>query len=259
MNINRCLWITIGVYLIGLGVLFPNVIFAQVDSSGIAISIPIEGEDVVAGSAVCSTSDGFDLCEFAYQPSMYGVVVDNPSAAFESDEEGTRLITTSGTAMVRVSGKQGNIEEGNFITSSDDRGIAQLADKSGFVLGSALQAFSPENPDDIGEILIALDIHPASGLAGPRSDLLQVLRQGFEYPILEPLASFRYVLAALIVLIAFTVGLVYFGTVSRAGVEAVGRNPRAGKMIQMSVLLHVLVTIVIFLIGLFVSYLILIL
>lgn len=232
---------------------------AQIDSSGIAVSIPLEGEEIVSGSMICSTQEGFDLCEFPYQPSMYGVVTDQPAAAFEGVEEGNRLVTTSGTVVVRVTASNGNIEEGNFITSSTNPGIGQLANKSGFVLGSALQSYAPDNPEEVGEILIALDIHPASGLAGPRSDLIQVLRQGLEYPILEPLASFRYVLAALIVVIAFSVGLFYFGTVSKTGVEAIGRNPRASKMIQMSILLHVLVTIVIFLIGLAIAYLILIL
>jgi F0F1-type ATP synthase membrane subunit c/vacuolar-type H+-ATPase subunit K len=250
--------------IIILGLFFFNNYFtgsniqAQVESSGIGISIPFDME-VSQGQVVCSTTKGFSLCNVGYQPSMYGVLVDNPAAAFESQEPGTRLVVSSGAVIVKVTAINGPIEKGNFVTSSTKPGIAQLANKSGFVLGSALQEFKPDDSNQEGEVLIALDIHPASGLAGPRSDLLQVLRQGLEYPILEPLSSFRYVLAALIVVIAFSVGLVYFGTVSRAGVEAIGRNPRAGKLIQMSILLHVMVTIVIFFIGLAIAYLILIL
>jgi F0F1-type ATP synthase membrane subunit c/vacuolar-type H+-ATPase subunit K len=59
--------------------------------------------------------------------------------------------------------------------------------------------------------------------------------------------------------VAFTLGLVYFGRIARAGVEAMGRNPMAKRMIQLSVLLHVVLTIIIVLTGLGIAYLILIL
>ena len=108
-------------------------------------------------------------------------------------------------------------------------------------------------------VQIGAALHPAAGLSGPRGNLLQFLREGLAVPLLEPLDSLRYLLAILIIIIAFTLGLVYFGRVSRAGVEAVGRNPLASRVIQMNVLMNILLTIVIVLVGLGIAYLILIL
>ena len=100
---------------------------------------------------------------------------------------------------------------------------------------------------------------PAAGLSGPSSNLLTFIREGISVPLFEPLESLRYLLAFLIVIIAFSVGLIYFGRVAKSGVEAVGRNPLARRMIEISVILHVALTIAIILIGLAIAYLILIL
>lgn len=232
---------------------------AQIESAGIAFSIPVRGDEIKNGSLVCSDQEGFFICNTAYSTSIYGVVVDNPAAAFEDEEPDTRLVINSGTAKVRVTTAGGDIKQGSFLTSSAKQGVAQFAGKNGFVLGTALQEYSGKDSEEIGEVLTAIDIHPISGLSGPRSNLMQVLREGLDYSLLEPLDSLRYLLAALIVLLSFAVGMFYFGRVSRAGVEAIGRNPLAAKMIRLSIFLHVLITLGIFFLGLFVAYLILIL
>ena len=61
------------------------------------------------------------------------------------------------------------------------------------------------------------------------------------------------------ILISFSLGFIYFGRVAKTGIEAMGRNPMAGKMIQLSVLFNIIVTVIIVLIGLAIAYLILIL
>ena len=54
-------------------------------------------------------------------------------------------------------------------------------------------------------------------------------------------------------------GFIYFGKMSKTGVEAIGRNPLAGKQIQFNVILHLAVTVAIVLAGLAMAYFILIL
>ena len=61
------------------------------------------------------------------------------------------------------------------------------------------------------------------------------------------------------VLIAFTLGMIYFGRSSRAGIEAIGRNPLAKRVIQFTVFMNIVLTIVIVIVGLAIAYLILIL
>lgn len=232
---------------------------AQNGSYGYAITAEI-AEDVEAGDIICSTPEGSRKCNTLYAVGMLGVIVEDPSVVLEnSDIENPAQMISSGIASVKVTTTNGNIQEGNFITSSETPGVGQLADRNGFVLGTALEDFSSDNIEEIGTIQVLLNIHPAAGLTGPRSNLLQVLRDGLEVPLLEPIESFRYLLAILIVLIAFSLGLIYFGRVSKTGVEAVGRNPLARRMIYFTVLLHISLTLFIIGSGLGIAYLVLIL
>lgn len=235
---------------------------AQIGTSGIAIPIELADELDINGNVLCSNIEGFIGCNAPYDPSVYGIVTTEPSVALEIDSaeaEGTSLAISTGIAKVRVSSVNGNIAEGDFVTTSEISGVAQRADKNGYVIGTALEVYESDNPEEIGEVLVALNIHPAAGLTGARSDLITALRRGLRAPISNPLDSLRYFLAALIVLMSFGLGFIYFGRVGKTGVEAIGRNPLASKMIQMSVIIHVVVTIVIIFVGLLLAYLILIL
>jgi F0F1-type ATP synthase membrane subunit c/vacuolar-type H+-ATPase subunit K len=234
-------------------------VFAQITTSGIATPIPIEG-DVKEGDIICSNESAYGLCSQEYSTEMYGVVTDNPSASFEyENKEGIRLVLSTGTAVVRVTSVNGSIKKGNLITSSLKGGLGQLANRNGYVLGTALENYESGDANAAGEILVAINIHLAAGMSGARSNLLMALREGLSAPLFEPLASLRYILAALILLFAFVLGFAYFGRVSKTGVEAIGRNPLASRMIQMSVLMHVIITVVIVLMGFGMAYLILIL
>mgnify|MGYP001613961752 CR=1 FL=1 len=233
---------------------------AQVSSSGFAISIPTKEEDLAKGDIICSYDTGFTKCKSQYDPAMYGVIVEEVSVALEdSDLENSRLALTSGIATVRVSTFAGNIEEGNFVTSSENPGVGIKAERNGYVLGTALESYSSNDNTSVGNIQVALNIHPAAGLSSQGSNLLQFIRKGIAIPLFEPLESLRYLLAVLMVLISFTLGMIYFGRSSRAGIEAIGRNPLAKRVIQFTVLMNIVLTIVIVLVGLGIAYLILVL
>ena len=236
-------------------------LFAQVSSSGIAVSVSIKEQDIQEGDVICSGLDGYVRCSRSHDPSLFGVAVTNPAAAFESQEDSdVRLVTTGGNTKVRVTNKNGKIEEGKLITSSETPGVAHLADRNAYVLGTTLESFESDNPEDIGLILVSINIHPTTLITtGAGVNLLDALKAGFAAPTLAPLASLRYILAFAIVIIAFTVGFIYFGRVVRAGIEATGRNPLARKMIQISGFFNSLIMIVIILVGLIVGYMILIL
>jgi len=237
-----------------------NLIFAQVTSSGFAVSIPLSETNANSGDIVCSYEDGFKKCVNEYDSSIYGVIADDASVAIEDTElENSRLLLTNGVATVRVSTIGGDISEGNFITTSEIAGVGKYAERNGYVLGTAMEDFFSDSSDEIGTIQVAINIHPASGLTAPGSNILRYIREGIMVPVLEPVESLRYILAVLIILIAFTLGMVYFGKSSRAGIDAIGRNPLAKRVIQFAVLMNIVLTIVIVLVGLVIAYLILIL
>lgn len=233
--------------------------FAQTNSSGIAISIPLQGE-ASDGSIICTDSEGFKACDTEFSTSIYGVVNNNPTAAIiDSELESSQLVLTTGIVRVRVGPEGGNILEGDFITTSSTEGLGKKAERNGYVLGSSLEDVEFADGETEKTVLVAINIHPSSVLSGNRNNLLQILRKGLAAPIFDPLDSLRYFLAALIAVMSFGMGLYYFGRVSKSGVEAIGRNPLARKMIQFSIFINVLLTFVIVLVGLTISYLILVL
>ncbi len=233
---------------------------AQVISPGMAVSIDVGELEVQSGDIICSDGEGFILCTEPYSTGIYGVVIENSALSINIENESNHaLIISNGIAEVRVSAVNGSISAGDLITTSESAGVGQLADRSGYVLGTSMDAFEPQNPEEVGTVLVAIQIHPAAGLSGARTNLVQVLRQGLQAPLFDPLDSLRYVLAALIVLTSFILGFIYFGRAAGSGIEAIGRNPMASRKIQFAVLLHVLITIVIVLSGLFLAYLVLLL
>ena len=237
---------------------FYNPVSAQDTSTGVAIAIDMAGgED---GDLVCSAQGGYKKCNKLNDSSLFGVVTSNPSAKFEvTGLDNPVFVLTTGKANVKVSSRNGNINEGDFVTSSEAEGVGQLASENGFVLGTALESYESGDANAVGKILVSISIHPEVGLSSARSNLLQVIRQGATGAVLEPLDSFRYLIAALVVITSFVMGFVYFGRVARSGVEAIGRNPLASRIIQFNMILHIVMSIVIVLIGLAIAYLILIL
>ncbi len=238
---------------------FPKRALSQISGSGIAIPISIQSDGVRDGSIICSGQGGFAPCSEEYSLSIYAVINDSPAASFETGEDDERLIMTTGLAQALVSSINGNISEGDLITSSQFIGVGQKAIRNGFVLGTALESYESDDVDSAKKILVAINIHAATGLSTARTDLIQALRGGLSLSLLEPLDTLRYFLAALIVLVSFTLSLIYFGRVGKSGVEAIGRNPLASRMIQISILIHIAVSVVIIIAGMGIAYLILIL
>ncbi len=226
--------------------------------SSIAISIPITG-DVKDGNIVCSDQNGYSLCNKEYQSSIYGIVTLNPSISINNTAAGMYAVSTVGIVNVLVSGKNGNIKKGDLITTSTDSGVGEKATKNGFVLGSADQDYSPANPTDTALMAVAINIHQTVDLADFRTNLLSVLQNGLTGITLSPIAILRYLAAAIMVIISFVLGFVYFGRVTKAGVEAIGRNPIARGTIQSSIVFHIVLTLGIAAVGLIIAYLILVL
>lgn len=244
--------------LLILNFVFP--VYAQEDNqlSSIALSVPVSGE-VEAGHIVCSDGEaGYVLCSEEYQTSIYGVVDDSPSLAIETQGDGIFLVTSNGAVNVIVSGEGGNIAPGDLITSSATAGVGKKAEKNGYVLGIATESFEGGS-EDRGNITVNINIHQSISLSDARANILDIIRKGFSGVALSPLAALRYALAALMVVISFVIGFVYFGRITKTGVEAIGRNPIARGTIQTSVILHIFLTVGIALVGLGIAYLILVL
>jgi F0F1-type ATP synthase membrane subunit c/vacuolar-type H+-ATPase subunit K len=236
---------------------FPKHLHAQVSPiSGVALTVPIADQTAKNGDIVCSIKSGYAPCSNSYDSGMYGVINDNPIGSVELPGGG-RLVNTTGSVVVNVTSVSGSIKVGDFITTSTNPGVGQLAIHNGYVLGIAQGDYSDSDKIKIGQILVSISIHPTIGISDNQTDLFRSIREGLLSAQISPLATLRYLTAALMVITGFGLGFIYFGRIAKAGVEAIGRNPLSSRTIEFGLILHILLTIVIVAAGLGIGYLIL--
>jgi len=240
------------------GLYVPNSrVFAADLTEGVAHTISVPDKNAQDGDIISTTDKGFIRTASEYDPLMYGVIADNPAVAIKNqDVPDGRLVMINGITNVRVSTKNGPIKEGDFVSSSTQAGVAQKADKSGYILGIAMEPYNEADPNKVGKILVSLNIRYNSSI-NARTDLVESVKLGIAAPFLTPLGSLRYLLAALIAVASFVLSFASFGRVAKSGVEALGRNPLAGRLIEITVIFNILLTISILLVGLVLAYLIL--
>lgn len=244
--------------IITLIILFSAITNAQDTSSGVAISIPIADKNAKDGSIISSSAKGYALSSLPYDQSVYGVITEHPSVFIENvNLSDTKPVLSQGKAYVLVSTVNGKIKINDLITTSTISGVGQKSTINGFILGVALQDYSEPNKGKIGKILVSINPRFNASFTD-QSNLLELLKSGLDAFPISPVASLRYLLAAIIVIITFVLGFMYFGKVARTGVEALGRNPLAGRSITLGIVFNLLLTLAIMAIGLGIAYLILV-
>jgi hypothetical protein len=245
--------------LFGIGFLsFSSRVFAaDTVSSGIATYVQITDKNVQVGDIIAFSNNGYHRSVTPYDPAVFGVVVKDPAVAFESvNQTGTYPVVSSGKVFVRVSTQNGVIKKGDLLTTSSQAGVAEKAVQPGYIIGTAIQDYT--NTKSSGSILVVLNMGGnVSTTAG--SNLIQTLKIAFSAPYVSPLNALRYVFAVGLVVLSFLVSVGYFGRVSNTGIEALGRNPLAGRLIIFSVILHLIMAFSIVAVGVVIAYLILVL
>jgi len=232
---------------------------AQDLSSGTAIGIPIAG-NVANGDIITSGVKGYKLSTSPYDSQLFGVVSLKPAVYFKDNTaKGDVPVISDGQVMVKVSSVNGNIQEGDFITSSTIPGIGEKATDNGFVLGRSLQSYSSNNPQASGTILVTLQPHFAQLTNNITHNIFNTFTFGLSEAVDSPLGILRYLIAGIVTLISFYFGFRFFARASNRGVEAIGRNPLAKQAILLSVFINTLITISIMFFGVAISYLILVL
>ena len=243
-----------------LPALHPSKVFAQ--SSRIAVTIPFERDTTSTGDLIVIEEGEYTFAQKSYHENMYGVVVEDPAISIIDktlEESNSVKVVSSGEAYVKVSSVNGNIEIGDFLTSSSVKGAAEKADVNGYVLGTALEAYSSDDPEVLGTVMAHLDIKTAYVPSRSQKNLLNFLKTGAMAPVLSPLTTFRYLISAMVVIASFVVGFSSFGKISGKSVEALGRNPLASRDIKSAVVFNFIFTFGIMIIGIVLSYLVLVL
>lgn len=210
--------------------------------------------DVVSFS---TEQEGLVLSRQAYDKRLFAVVATDPHIVYRTGGGGRPLVR-DGVVYVNVSTVNEEIAAGDYVTSSPVPGKAQKATSStGHILGIAIDEFREESGEKtdyegkeiwIGKIRVALAIGPvspalfllksSSGAIGALDQLGNALMQTFQ----EPDSGFiimRYILAAVVVLLATTISFRNFGRNITKGIEALGRNPLARREIEMMIIFNI--------------------
>ena len=228
---------------------------------GIAKQLIIKDKNVRVGDIITSGEGGFSITKKTYDQAVVGVVTANPAVSFDTSTTGAEqkryYVLDSGTSLVNVSTINGPIKNGDYITSSTIPGVGMKSTKTGFILWSSLEDYFEKDPKAIKKINVVL--HPRiiasqrvakTGFADIKNLSLLALAE-------DPLNFLRYVIAALVFIFSIFLGFFVFGRIASRGVEALGRNPLAARVIHFGIILNVLITIAIIAAGILVAILIL--
>ena len=213
-------------------------------SNGISVVLPVEADRAEEGDIIRFADGQYSVSNQEYDSAIYGVI-DSEAPIVVGGTGGRKEfpVLSSGIALVKVSSKNGRIMAGDKVTSSSVSGAGMKALQEGSTIGVALRDAQNDDPSKIERIQIALNIHSIE----PSRPL-----------VASPSKGLRYLLAFFVGGISVVVGFVYFGKIATKGVEAVGRNPLAARIIWLGVGIHLLLTVVIILSGVLIAYVILI-
>lgn len=249
-----------GIFCIGLILLvLPFFVRAQQFSTGIARYANIEGGKAQEGDILTATAKGFALASSPYDAKVQGVIVTNPAIYFRSSADDGKKYTyiNEGDVFVRVSTVNGPIRRGDVISTSSKPGIGMKATKSGYIIGTSQDDYTNSNTNSVGLVRMSFGVRYVAARAGLSSSLFDIFNLSALATYEQPLTVFKYVLAGIVSIISLCFGFLYFGRIAAMGIEALGRNPLASRMIQFGIFLNVVLTAMIIGGGIFISILIL--
>lgn len=241
-----------------VGIVSPAI--AQELSNGMAIGISMDDKNVKDGDIISATNKGYKRTNSAYDPQVFGVVSKRPAVYLSDTLSPTDLpVISVGQVQVRISSQNGNIKEGDYITSSTVPGVGQKATENGFVIGTSSEDYSSNDPKKTQLIMVTLHPHYAKLSNDITRNLWNTFNLGFSAALESPSGLVRYIVSGTIALLSFFFGFRFFAKASNRGVEAIGRNPLASRVILLSVFINTAITIGIMFFGVAIAYLILVL
>jgi F0F1-type ATP synthase membrane subunit c/vacuolar-type H+-ATPase subunit K len=254
------------IFFLAFFILTPTVFAQSTDDSqsvqgaatlGVAHSVETKLKDLKDGSILSSGEHGAILSNTPYDSQVLGVVARDAGITFGSDETNTVPVISVGTVYILVSTKAGAIKKGDLLATSTTPGVAVKAVKNGYVLGAALEDDNNPDHNQIDKIVTSLNLHYFNTKPTFAGSLTDILKLAILPTKDSPSPIFKYIVAAAVVMSSLVLGFVSFGRTAAKGVEALGRNPSANKIIHLGIIFNVMIVAVIAFAGLTVAFLIL--
>lgn len=266
----RLFVILFGFLLLFIALFLPHKISAQSPSParaavadieatlGVARMLEVADKNVPDGSILSAGQKGAILTIVPYDSQILGIVSRNAAIILNSTTSDNAVpVISTGTVYIRATTAEGDIKKGDLLASSTNPGVAVKAVKDGFVLGSSLEDYTNSNKQEVASIAASLDLHYFNSkpvFPGNLSDVFKLI----VLPTKDgPGPFFKYIMAGLVVLGSMVLGFFSFGRAAAKGVEALGRNPSASRVIHLGIIFNVTITVAIALAGLVVAFLIL--
>ncbi len=244
--------------------------FVQAQNLDVTSTYPIEDKDAISGDILSSRpGSGIVRANSTYDNRIFGILQDNPVLVFRNinAKDNEKPVMRLGTVQVNITDFNGKLEQGDYITSSPIPGKGMKAQQSGYVIGTAISPVQ-ETGDityegksyKVGTIQVALRIEYGElNTARSANAALNSINAAFFKNIDDPekfTILIRYLIAGLVALVFFFFSFLSFTRSISKGVEAIGRNPLAKRSIQISILLHLGLTVFVSAIGLIIVFLI---
>lgn len=234
--------------------------FMQEFTPGIAKYYPIEG-DVSDGTLISFHEGAYQKSVEEYDSEVIGVIAENPAVSINSRiSEKSYPVVDSGSVLVKVSTANGVIETGDKLTTSLIPGVAMKSVTEGPSIGIARESFDPADDKEIGKILVDLQLNYTYSKYNKEYDQEKFLNTNpltrlFDY--YRTSTVLKFITASLVVLISFIFGFITFRKIASKGLEALGRNPLASKIIIFNLTMNTFITIMIVTSGFILAYIIL--
>lgn len=223
-------------------------VFAQ-GLSGVANNLAIDDTEAGPGDILTVDAGKIVRATKPYDEGIVGVVVQFPVISLGQKADGVVSVLSSGKADVKVSTANGEIQVGDYITTSEQAGVGQKATIPGFVLGKALASYTDTSQDGTVPVLINIGVFAqnpnVSGLLGQLLNSLSIgLASTENFPLM-----LKYVSAAVIGAVTFILASVSFVRFMRSGIEAIGRNPLARTTIVAGMFLNGAIVLILAIAG----------
>lgn len=225
---------------------------------GVARMIEVKDKNIKDGTIISNSKNGPAASNIPYDSQVIGIVSRDAGIILNSDGNGNGVpVISNGSVYIIVSSKEGAIKKGDLLTTSTLPGVAVKAVKDGYVLGNALEDYDNPDPNKYDKIAVDLNLHYFNSKPTLLGSLTDILKFALLPTRDSPAPIFKYIVAAIVILGSFALGFMTFGRTAAKGVEALGRNPSAGRIIHLGIIFNVFIVVVIVLAGLTVSFLIL--
>lgn len=203
---------------------------------------------------------------------MKGVVAQQGDSPVTISSEGNKIfVATTGIYEVLVTNENGTIKKGDYLSISSLAGIAMKASETqGYVIGRATSDFNGGGDGlgtsttkdgrkvNFGRILVDIAVSRNPYAKNPEKDKVPDALQKLSRAIADkPVSSVRIYLGLFVFLVTSIICGVMLYSGTRSSLISIGRNPLSKATIYRGMVQVVLLSLIVFLVGLFGVYLLL--